>query len=88
MSPVLKRSLTFLKMLNNENNISLFLKISFDVYLSLHLIISDRHGHFPLNVFPILPSYNVMRYCTTFRMHRSKAFADDIKTSAKYRLMY
>ena len=38
--------------------------------------------HFTLKIFHISQSYNVKRYCINSRMHRSKAFRDDISENS------
>ena len=80
ISTALRRFLYFRKNTYNEIKVRLFLKITFDAYLSVHLIpvpqmfIAISRWQFP----NILRCYNVKRYCTTSRRNRSKAFRDNI----------
>ena len=80
ISTSLRRFLYFRKNTYNEIKIRLFLKITFDAYLSVHLIpvpqifITISRWQFP----NILRCDNVKRYCTTSRRNRSKAFTDNI----------
>ena len=70
MSPISRRSLYFRKNAYNENIVKFLLKISFDVSLSVYLIISDIHRHFSQKISPILPS------CMLFANAQLQEFTD------------